>query len=122
MKVCITATGQTLDSQIDPRFGRCAYFIFADTETGQFEAVVNPASAATGGAGVQAGQLVAGKDVQSVISGNVGPNAFQALQAADIEIIIGISGTVAEALEKYKQGTLPKTEKPNVNRKFGMGN
>lgn len=33
MLICITAQGDNLDSEIDPRFGRCNYFIFYDTET-----------------------------------------------------------------------------------------
>jgi predicted Fe-Mo cluster-binding NifX family protein len=33
MKIAITATAATLDAEIDPRFGRCQYFIMADPDT-----------------------------------------------------------------------------------------
>jgi predicted Fe-Mo cluster-binding NifX family protein len=32
MKIAVSAAGNTLDSLVDPRFGRCAYFIIADVE------------------------------------------------------------------------------------------
>ena len=121
MKICVTAQGDNLDSQVDPRFGRCPYFIIADTESLEFEAIENPSVTAMGGAGVQAGQLVAGKNVKAVLTGNVGPNAFQTLQAAGVEVISGMSGTVKEAIEKYKKGGLKSTDNPSVGRKFGMG-
>ena len=34
MKIVITAKGEGLDSELDPRFGRAQYFIVMDTETG----------------------------------------------------------------------------------------
>ncbi|MCK4824910.1 NifB/NifX family molybdenum-iron cluster-binding protein [bacterium] len=120
MKICITSHGKTLDSQVDPRFGRCPYFIFVDTESLEFEAIENPSVGAMGGAGVQSGQLVAGKQVKAVLTGNVGPNAFQTLQAAGMEVIAGISGSVKEAIEKYKKGELKPTQGPSVGSKFGM--
>ena len=121
MKICITAQGDNLDSQIDPRFGRCQYFIIVDTETLEFEAIQNPNIDAMGGAGVQSGQFVAGKEVKAVLTGNVGPNAFQTLQAGGLEVIVGVSGSVKEAIEKYKKGELKPTNNPSVDRKFGMG-
>ena len=120
MKICITSQGKTLDSQVDPRFGRCAYFIFVDTESLEFEAIENPSVQAFGGAGVQSGQLVAGKQVKAVLTGNVGPNAFQTIQAAGVEVIAGVSGTVKEAVEKYKTGGFKPTQGPSVGSKFGM--
>ena len=121
MKVCVTSQGENLDSQVDPRFGRCPYFIIVDTETLEFEAVENPNISAMGGAGVQSGQLIASKEVKAVLTGNVGPNAFQTLQAGGIEVIIGVSGSVKEVIEKYKKGELKSTDTPNVERKFGIG-
>jgi len=120
MKICITSEGDNLDSKVDPRFGRCQYFIVIDTDTMEFEAVKNPNIDSMGGAGVQSGQFIADKKAKTVLTGNVGPNAFQTLQAANVEVITGISGTVREAAELYKKGGLKSTGGPSVNSKFGM--
>ena len=120
MLICITSSGNTLDSNVDPRFGRCGYFLIVDTDTMTSEAVKNPNIDSMGGAGIQSGQLIAGKDVRVVLTGNVGPNAFQTLQAAGVGVITGVSGTVKEAAEKYKKGELKVTEEPSVKSKFGM--
>ncbi len=121
MKICITSCGKTLDSAIDFRFGRCAYFIFYDTETASFTAEENNSAQFQGGAGIQSAQLAASKEVKAVLTGNVGPNAYQTLNAAGIEIYTGVSGTVKEAIEQYKIGKLKLTQNPNVGSKFGMG-
>ena len=42
MKIAGTAKGKTLDDQVDPRFGRCPYFLFLDTQTLKAEVVENP--------------------------------------------------------------------------------
>lgn len=120
MKICVTSQGNNLDSQVDPRFGRCQYFIIIETDTLKFEAVQNPNIEAMGGAGIQSGQLVAEKQIKAVITGNVGPNAFQTLQAAGIDVITGVSGSVKEAIEKYNKGEIKPTQGPSVNSKFGM--
>jgi predicted Fe-Mo cluster-binding NifX family protein len=121
MRICVSASANSLDASVDPRFGRCPYFIIVDSETMQFEAVPNPASGAMGGAGIQAAQIIASKGAKAVITGNVGPNAFQALSAAGIKIITGAYGTVREVVEKYKRGELKETNSPTVGGHFGMG-
>jgi len=121
MKICVSATGNNLEAAVDPRFGRSLYFVIVDPETMQFETVPNMAAGATGGAGIQAAQAMADKGVKVVLTGNVGPNAFGALSAAGIEIVTGASGTVKEAVEKYKKGEFRKTEKPTVEGHHGMG-
>ncbi|MFH1073837.1 MAG: NifB/NifX family molybdenum-iron cluster-binding protein [Candidatus Firestonebacteria bacterium] len=120
MKICITSEGNTLDSAVDPRFGRCKYFIIVDNETEKFEAIDNTNIGLTGGAGIQSAQLVASLGVKKVLTGNVGPNAFQTLQAAKIDIYTGVSGSVKEALALYKTGKLKITASASVGSKSGM--
>jgi predicted Fe-Mo cluster-binding NifX family protein len=121
MKIAVTAQGKTLDDAVDPRFGRCAWFVFVETDTMASEAVENANSAAGGGAGVQSAQLVADKGAAAVLTGNCGPNAFRTLQAADVAVVVGVTGTVREAVERYAAGTLSTTGGPSVDSHAGMG-
>ncbi len=119
MKICVTASTNTIDAQIDPRFGRCAYLVVVDSETMLFEAIPNLASGESGGAGIQAAQTVANKGVQVLITGDVGPNAFQALSAAGIDVVTWVSGTVIDAIEKFKRGEFKKTNTSTVGEHAG---
>jgi len=120
VKVAITSQGDSLDAQVDLRFGRCPYFIIVDLKEKKIEAVPNPASDATGGAGPQATQTIADKDVETVITGNVGPNAFKTLKAANIKIFQGAFGTVKETLTKYELGELEELSNSSVQGHFGL--
>ena len=120
MKICVTAVSGSLDAQIDPRFGRCPYFLIVDSETMEFEAVSNIAAGSMSGAGIQAAQTVASKGARMVLTGNVGPNAFQALSAAGIKVVTGAIGIVEEVVEKYKRGELKETSSPTVRGHSGM--
>ncbi len=106
MKICVTSTGPTMDASVDPRFGRCQYFVFVDSETMEYEAMPNPSIGASSGAGIQAAQTVADKGAGVVITGQVGPNAIATLGATNITIVTGASGTVNDAIEQYKSGRL----------------
>lgn len=121
MKICVTSQGKTMDSQVDPRFGRCPFFIIIDSDTMEFEVIENNNVASSGGAGIQSGQLVSEKNVEAVLTGNVGPNAFEVLDASNIKIVTGVTGVIKEAVEKYKNGELKSIDKPNVKSHFGMG-
>jgi len=121
MRIAVSAVGPTLDDEIDPRFGRCRYFIIADPDTLEFESFENSSQAASGGAGVASAQLVAGKDVTAVLTGNCGPNAYRTLEAAGVEVITDVSGTVRDALEGYKEGRFKATSGPTVGAHHGMG-
>ncbi|NWF96450.1 MAG: dinitrogenase iron-molybdenum cofactor biosynthesis protein [Candidatus Thorarchaeota archaeon] len=105
-KVAVSSTGSSLNSPIDPRFGRCTYFIVADTDTMEFKAIPNPAVNAAGGAGVQAAQTVIAEGAEAVITGTVGPHAMTALHAANKQILSCPAGTVMQAIESYKRSEL----------------
>lgn len=121
MRIAISASSADLSSPVDPRFGRCPYFLFIDPESMEFEAVENPHVTTASGAGIQAAQMVAHKGAKAVLTGSCGPNAFQTLQAAGIEVFVGVSGTVEEAAQKYKSGQFHSTTQPNAPAHSGMG-
>jgi len=121
MKIAISSTGKDLHAQIDPRFGRCQYFIFVDPETMDFEVSENEGLMASGGAGVQAAQLIVQKGAKALITGNLGPNAAQALSASGIKVYLVPKGTVKEVAEAYKSGILKEASGATVPSHFGMG-
>ncbi len=121
MKICVTATAGDLNAQVDPRFGRCQYFVIVDSDTMACEAMANEAMNAPGGAGIQAAQAMVNKGVNVVISGNMGPNAFQVLSTAGVKVATGAYGTVKEAVEMYKSGKLSETGTSTVAAHAGMG-
>jgi predicted Fe-Mo cluster-binding NifX family protein len=88
MKTAITSTGKTLDSKLDQRFGRCAYFVIYDTETTGLEFIPNHSKDAQEGAGPAAVQLVASRDVRKIISGEFGIKIKSLLDRLKIQMIV----------------------------------
>jgi len=120
MKIAVTSTGPSLDDNVEARFGRCPYFLIIDTDTMQFEAIENPNIALGGGAGIQSAQLMSEKGVTTVLTGNCGPNAFNVFGQAGIQVIVGVSGSVRNAVEQFKAKALSSASGPNVGSHFGM--
>ena len=115
MKIAITSHGNTLDSNIDSRFGRAIGYIIWDTDTRTFEyrdnmQVLN----APHGAGIQAAQAVVNFGAQVVITGHLGPNAFRALNAAGVKMLLKLNGTVKDAIQEYENGTLRQANGADV--------
>jgi len=124
MKICITSEGKDLEANVDPRFGRCAYFVFYDTETEKVEYVSNENAAGMGGVGIQNGQMMAEKGVEVLLTGNLGPNAAGVLQQAGIKAITGVGGSVRDAIENFKKGLFKETDnaaRSTVPSHFGTG-
>ena len=121
MKIAVSSTGTDLNSEIDPRFGRCAYFIIVNTDDMSFEAIENESMSLGGGAGIQSGQFIASTGAKVLITGNVGPNASRTLNAAGLDVIVGVSGPVREVIERHKKGELSPTRQASVPDHFGMG-
>jgi predicted Fe-Mo cluster-binding NifX family protein len=121
MKICVTAQGPTLDAPIDSRFGRCANFIFVDPDSMKFESIPNPGAMASGGAGIQASQFIVDQGAKVVLTGHVGPNAYHALNAGGITVYVGISGSVRDAVDQFKAGSLPTASSATAPAHMGMG-
>jgi len=106
---------------MDPRFGRAQYLLVVDTDSLEFEAVENPNIAAGGGAGIQTSQMIASKGVEAILTGNCGPNAYRTLSAAGLQIYVGLSGIVRDAVEAFKRGEIQPISSASVPGHFGTG-
>lgn len=104
MKIAITASGNTLDSLIDSRFGRCTYFAIYDTELKSTEFLLNPSKEAQEGAGPAAVQFVAAQKVSKIVSSVFGMKIKSLLDSLKIEMIThdNAASTIADIIEQYK--------------------
>ena len=119
MKIAVTSTREDLNSEVDPRFGRAVFFIIGDPDTMDFIAIENE-NATGGAAGIGSAKCVIDEGVDAVLTGNCGPNAQRTLDAAGIKLYTDVTGTVAEAIERFKNGKLTIADGPNVQSHFGM--
>ena len=115
MKIAITSEGSSLDSKVDPRFGRAKYFAIIETDDDSVQFVENKQNLnAPSGAGIQSAQNIAETNAKVLITGNCGPKAFKTLIAANIKIVIKAEGTVKEMLEKFKKDDVEYANSANV--------
>lgn len=121
MKVAVASSGDTLESPIDPRFGRCACFVLVDADTMEFSVIPNPGAKLGQGAGIQAAQAVANAGADVVIAASFGPNAHQALDAAEIAVYPASGVTVRDAVEALNRGEIACLSGPTVSSHFGLG-
>ena len=119
MKIAVTSTGEDLSSEVDPRFGRAAYFVVGDPDTMDFIAVKSE-NAAGSAAGIGSAKCVIDEGVEAILTGHCGPNAQRTLNAAGVKLYTDVTGTVAEAVEYFKSGRLTIADEPNVQSHFGM--
>jgi len=115
MRIAVTSTGKDLSSDMDPRFGRAAYFIIVDPDTMSFEVVENFQNLnLPRGAGIQAGKTIVDNHVDVLITGNCGPKAFMVLNHAGVKIMTGAKGKVSDAILQYKNSELKALKDANV--------
>lgn len=114
MKIAISSFGQSMQDELNPRLGRCEYFVIYDTAEGFATAIDNIGRHSTEAAGIATAKLLNDQGVEVIISGNIGPNAFTALQAAEIKVYIGVAGKVEDVVQNYQRGILTEAKAPNV--------
>ena len=103
MLVAMTSSGDSIDSLVNERFGRCQFFLIVDPDTMKVEAVSNPAEKSQGGAGPKAVEVLINKGVNILLTGHVGDKAEEALKRGNIKIVGGLKGDlkVREAITNY---------------------
>jgi predicted Fe-Mo cluster-binding NifX family protein len=115
MKIAVSSTGKDLSSDIDPRFGRAAYFLVVDPDTLDFDVVENNQNLnLPQGAGIQAATAIGNQKVGVLLTGNCGPKAFKVLEVSNIQVFIGMKGRVIDAVQSFKDGGLTPCDSANV--------
>lgn len=99
MKIAITSENKSLDSLIDSRFGRCAYFAIYDTETKETEFFENSAKDSAEGAGPAAVKFIASKGAKKVVAPKFGGKAEALLNELGIEVLTLDGKTIAEVIQ-----------------------
>ena len=104
MKIAITSTGDTLNSTIDSRFGRCTFFAIHNTDTKSTEFFINPSKEVQEGAGPAAVQFVAAHKVSKIVSGEFGMKIKSLLESLNIEMITNKDSAtkIVDIIELYK--------------------
>lgn len=120
MKIGISSTGKDMNSQIDPRFGRCAYFMIIHVDDMSIEVFENEYKSLGGGAGIQSAGFMNSKGVEVVLTGNCGPNAMGVFSESGIKVVTGQAGLIKDVVEKFKNGELTPSVNPTVDEKAGV--
>jgi predicted Fe-Mo cluster-binding NifX family protein len=117
MRIAISTDGDS----VSPHFGRCPSFTIVDSEDSNIikkETIDNP--------GHHPGflpQFLRERDVNYIIAGGMGQRAVQLFAQQGIEIIVGISGTIDDVIQKIVNGTLKGGEslcKPGAGKGYGV--
>lgn len=114
--LAITAQSESLDADMDLRFGRSAGFLIYDRKTNDTKYLTNEQQlTAVQGAGIQAARKIVNNKVEAVITGNIGPKAFRFLSAAEVDVYLAEAVSVQEAILLYEKGELAMLDRANVD-------
>lgn len=120
MKIAISSSGEDLNADVEPSFGRAAFLLVYDTDSqGLVEVIDNREGLdAVQGAGINAAALLAQKGVEILLTGRVGPKAMDVLDKAAIKVVTGTLRKVAEAIKDFmaSQKEPASTDKNQVER------
>ncbi|MFC1611725.1 NifB/NifX family molybdenum-iron cluster-binding protein, partial [Myxococcota bacterium] len=94
---------------------RTKWFVVYDSESEKWEWLGNTqALNLPQGAGIQAAQQVIDQNVDVVLTGHCGPKAFRTLTTAGVKVVVGITGTVEQAVKQFQTGALQPASAPDV--------
>jgi predicted Fe-Mo cluster-binding NifX family protein len=108
LRIAISSDKPDLKARVGSRWGTSKYLMIVDLMTMAIEAVPYPEGSGQVGGGIQAVVLAISKKVDTVLTGYCSPTAEKYLTANGIEVLTGVSGTVAEVVRQYKTGDLQR--------------
>ncbi len=106
MKIAVAANGPDLDAEVEHRLGLSPYLLVIDVGTLDFEAVQVSFDRTGASAGIGCVAIAIEKKTRAIIAGYISPHVARPLLEHDIEVFTSVSGTVRNAVEKYRRGEL----------------
>ena len=113
MKIGVPTDGNNgLDEYIGEHFGRVATYTIVDLETDQVKVVPN-VSHHMGGQGYPP-ELLSKEGVNVLVCSGLGRRAIAMFKDFGIDVYIGASGKVKDAVSAFKQGKLQKADESDA--------
>nr|WP_319374095.1 NifB/NifX family molybdenum-iron cluster-binding protein [uncultured Methanobacterium sp.] len=106
--ICVPSIGnEGLKGEVSQHLGKTPYFVLIKWENDQIEKfqVLESGSKHLGGR-LTPGEFIAGSGANILLCGNLGQKAVQMIEKAGIDVYVGASGTVIEALQSWAEGKL----------------
>ncbi len=105
MKLCIPTLGRGgLDDIVSEHFGRAPAFTIVDMNTKDVKVVPN--SGEHFGGTRAAPEILAAEGVEVVLCSGLGPRAINMFEQFGIEVYVGASGSVRDAIRAFQAGLL----------------
>ncbi|RCV64692.1 putative Fe-Mo cluster-binding protein, NifX family [Methanophagales archaeon] len=113
MKLCVPTLGnEGLEDVVSEHFGRSPTFTVVDMVNNKVEIVQNTGEH-FGGVG-NTPDLVAGAGAEIMLCSGLGPRAINMFEELGIEVYVGASGTVSEAISAFQAGRLKEASDANA--------
>lgn len=120
MKVAIAAEEGRVNTYVDSRLGRAAYFLIGELGTPITTWQIRPNEAGASGAGVGTAQFLVDAKANAVVAGNIGPNAAKVLNAAGIRMFLAERISLTQAVAALAKGELSQVNTPSVQVHSGL--
>jgi len=123
MKLAVAAEGNDRNSPVDPHFARARCFLVVDMSSGESTVCNNVDLQQTMHlAGSQAAGMLISLGVRAVVAGHIGPRAFATFKSAGVRVFQAAAGTVAEAIESFRDGILVELTGANAEEHWPRPN
>lgn len=102
MRIIAVSDGESLDSYVSDDFGHAPYFLLVDSDTLDYDVIVNEFMDSLEGAGIAVAKAIVSLGmVDAVITGGIGPHGIKILQDAGIYISADEDGTVEQCIKDF---------------------
>lgn len=102
MKIIAVSEGESLDSYVADDFGHAPFFLLVESETLDYQVIVNEFMDSEQGAGMAVAKAIIGLGcVDAVLTGGIGMHGMEMLKKAGIDVSPDEEGTVEESITDY---------------------